>query len=274
MTIYLDKEYGKSAEKARQVAQEITYTTLEDVTSSINFDMGRDAININLDPERMKDVGVTIDDVERALSAPINRENGHTLRIEFWKIKTDEPEPFIDRLSSIGIKGIPDIKRVLTIYEGGEWIIKTEGSDLNKCLSIPGVDPVRVTTNDIYEIATMFGVEAARNALIEEAKSVLEEQGLDVDVRHVMLVADIMTVSGEVLQIGRHGVSGEKSSVLARAAFELTVPHLIDASIKGEVDPLKGVVENIIIGQSIPLGTGSVDLDMSMRSGKENEQSK
>ncbi|MFB0543843.1 MAG: DNA-directed RNA polymerase subunit A'', partial [Candidatus Bathyarchaeia archaeon] len=72
----------------------------------------------------------------------------------------------------------------------------------------------------------------------------------------------------------RHGVSGEKSSVLARAAFELTVPHLVDASIRGEVDPLKGVVENIIVGQLIPLGTGSVDLYMAMKRSKENDQSR
>ena len=274
MTIYLDKEYGKSAEKAREVAQKITYITINDVAESIYFDISQDAIKINLDPERMKDVGVSIEDVEKVLPASSIREDDSALGIEFSKIKSDEPERFIDRLSAIRIKGIPDIKRVLTIYEEGEWVIKTEGSDLNKCLTTPGVDPLRVTTNDIYEIATMFGIEAARNALIKEAMSVLEEQGLDVDIRHVMLVADIMTSSGEVLQIGRHGVSGEKSSILARAAFELTVPHLIDASIKGEVDPLKGVVENIIIGQSIPLGTGSVDLYMAMRSGKENEQSK
>jgi DNA-directed RNA polymerase subunit A' len=92
---------------------------------------------------------------------------------------------------------------------------------------------------------------------------VLEEQGLDVDIRHVMLVADIMTVTGEVRQIGRHGISGEKSSVLARAAFEITVPNIVDAAIKGEGDPLKGVTENVIVGQSIPIGTGLVDLYMS-----------
>jgi DNA-directed RNA polymerase subunit A' len=99
--------------------------------------------------------------------------------------------------------------------------------------------------------------------LIQEAKSVLEEQGLDVDVRHVMLVADMMTATGEVQQIGRHGISGKKSSVLARAAFEITVPNIVDAAIKGESDPLEGVTENVIVGQSIPVGTGLVELFMS-----------
>ena len=112
--------------------------------------------------------------------------------------------------------------------------------------------------------------EAARNALIKEAHNVLEEQGLDVDVRHVMLVSDIMTKMGEVQQIGRHGISGEKSSVLARAAFELTIQHLVSAAIRGEIDPLKGVIENIIVGQSMPLGTGSVELFMTM-GGKRDE---
>jgi DNA-directed RNA polymerase subunit A" len=85
-----------------------------------------------------------------------------------------------------------------------------------------------------------------------------------------MLVSDIMTKMGEVQQIGRHGISGEKSSVLARAAFELTIQHLVSAAIRGEIDPLKGVIENIIVGQSMPLGTGGVELFMTM-GGKRDE---
>jgi DNA-directed RNA polymerase beta' subunit len=126
-----------------------------------------------------------------------------------------------------------------------------------------GVDPTRTTTNNIHEIERTLGIEAARNAIVEEAMSVLEEQGLDVDIRHIMLVADIMTATGSVRQIGRHGVSGEKPSVLARAAFEITVPNIVEAAIRGESDPLKGVTENVIVGQSIPVGTGLVDIYMT-----------
>ena len=75
-----------------------------------------------------------------------------------------------------------------------------------------------------------------------------------------MLVADLMTCSGSIRQIGRHGISGQKSSVLARAAFEVTIKHLLEASIRGDEDPLKGITENVIIGQVIPLGTGGIDL--------------
>lgn len=173
----------------------------------------------------------------------------------------------MDKISQYHIKGIPEIKRVLVTEEDGEWVIRTDGSNLPKVLNVEGVDPTRTTTNHIQEIANTLGIEAARNAIIQEAVGVLEEQGLDVDIRHIMLVADIMTHTGEVRQIGRHGISGEKESVLARAAFEITVPNLVEAAVQGKSDPLKGVTENVIVGQSIPIGTGLVDLYMSTKVG-------
>ena len=98
--------------------------------------------------------------------------------------------------------------------------------------------------------------------IIQEAHNTLSEQGLNVDLRHIMLVADVMTADGTVRAIGRHGVSGEKSSVLSRAAFEITVNHLLLASQRGEFDKLNGVAENIIVGQPVNLGTGAVELAM------------
>lgn len=77
-----------------------------------------------------------------------------------------------------------------------------------------------------------------------------------------MLVADIMTAEGTIESIGRHGISGNKNSVLARAAFEVTVNHLLDAAVHGEVDDLDGVTENVIVGKPIKLGTGDVNLRM------------
>jgi DNA-directed RNA polymerase beta' subunit len=229
----------------------------------MNVDLRKDAIKIILDNDRMKALGVTPSDVESVLPE-FKKEEDVTYSIGLSEVKDADPENLIRQISLTGIKGIPEIKRVLTSYERGEWIIRTDGSNLEDVLLVEGVDPKRTTTNDVHEIAEILGIEAARNSLILEAQSVLREQGLDVDVRHMMLVADIMTSSGAVQQIGRHGISGEKSSVLARAAFELTIQHLVKAAIKGETDPLKGVIENIIVGQSMPLGTGSVELFMTM----------
>jgi len=177
--------------------------------------------------------------------------------------KLENMKKILSKIPDFHVKGVPDIKRVLVTEEKGEWVIRTDGSNLSKVLEVTGVDTSRTTTNNVHEIAKTLGIEAARNALVNEAKGVLEDQGLDVDVRHVMLVADMMTTTGEVQQIGRHGISGKKASVLARAAFEITVPNIVEAAVKGESDPLEGVTENVIVGQSIPIGTGLVELYMS-----------
>ena len=79
-----------------------------------------------------------------------------------------------------------------------------------------------------------------------------------------MLLADAMTMDGGINSIGRHGLSGEKAGVLARAAFEETVKHLINAAVHGEDDKLIGVTENIIIGQTVPVGTGLVKLKLKL----------
>ena len=166
----------------------------------------------------------------------------------------------VEKIKRLSLKGVEGLKRVVIRKEGDEYILYTEGSSIKRVMQFEGVDPTRIKTNNISEIGEVLGIEAARNAIINEATDTLREQGLSVDVRHIMLVADIMTVDGELKQIGRHGVSGEKASVLARAAFEVTVNHILDAAIRGDVDDLKGVTENVIVGQPIQLGTGDVTL--------------
>lgn len=272
MTIYLDKEHEVSKEKATEIARNIIFTIAEDVAEAFYDDPEKEEIVVKLSPTMMEDRGVTLDELQRTLSLPNctlrTRENQIILKPK----KPTERKKVLDKVSSHLVKGVPDIRRVLATEEMGKWVIRTDGSNLSKVLEVRGIDPTRTITNHIHEIATTLGIEAARNAIINEALGVLEEQGLDVDIRHVMLVADIMTSTGEVRQIGRHGISGEKTSVLARAAFEITVPNIVEAAIKGEGDPLRGVTENVIVGQSIPIGTGLVDLYMSTIRTEETEE--
>ena len=105
-----------------------------------------------------------------------------------------------------------------------------------------------------------MGIEAARNSLINELNHTLGDQGLEVDNRYIMLVSDLMCSRGYMQQIGRHGIAGTKDSVLARAAFEITVPTIAHAALQGEVEQLKGITENVIVGSNIPIGSGTVDL--------------
>ncbi len=115
-------------------------------------------------------------------------------------------------------------------------------------------------TNNIYEMAKVLGIEATRNAIIKETNSTMEQQGLDIDYRHVMLVADIMTFSGEVKPIGRYGVAGMKPSVLTRAGFEETIKHLVKASVRHEEDNFDAIFDNVMVNQQVPAGTGMFEL--------------
>ena len=270
MEIHLDAKHKRGEKLAREVAQKLTYTTLDDVVGGVNVDFNANVVRIEIDPAQLESLSVSEKEIEDAFPTKFEKESDLIYTVSLDEEKSGNPEVLTHTIGQAKIRGIPEIKRVLTLQEEGEWIIRTDGSNLEEVIKIDGVDAMRTTTNNIHEIAEIFGIEAARNALIKEAHNVLEEQGLDVDIRHVMLVADIMTKMGEVQQIGRHGISGEKSSVLARAAFELTIQHLVSAAIRGEIDPLKGVIENIIVGQSMPLGTGSVELFMTM-GGKRDE---
>ena len=263
MTIYLMGEYKKSKEGAVEIARSIIYTSLEDLASAIFEDQIREEIIVEINKSMLDDRSITIDELKDRLqlqNATV-KVKGDTLQIK--PKKAEQMKRLLAKIPGAHVKGVADIKRVLVTEESGEWVIRTDGSNLSKVLEIPGVDTSRTSTNNIHEIAKTLGAEAARNALVNEAKGVLEDQGLDVDVRHVMLVADMMTSTGEVQQIGRHGISGKKASVLARAAFEITVPNIVEAAVKGESDPLAGVTENVIVGQSIPIGTGLVELYMS-----------
>jgi len=263
MSIYLAEKYRKSREAAVKVARNIFYTTLENLAKTIYIDPLREEIIVELNKTMMDDRGVAMDELKEVLKIQNCMIKGRGNNIHIKPKKVETLKKLLDKVTAFHVKGVAGIKRVLVTEEHGEWVIRTDGSNLPKVLEVHGVDTSRTTTNNVHEIAKTLGIEAARNALVHEAKSVLEDQGLDVDVRHVMLVADMMTTTGEVQQIGRHGISGKKSSVLARAAFEITVPNIVEAAVKGESDPLEGVTENVIVGQSIPIGTGLVELYMS-----------
>lgn len=269
MTIYLTEEYANDREKARKLAWEIEGTHISHL-GSISTDIGEMALIIELNEKVISQRDITPEQIgeilDSALAVPIAIK-GLTLTIRPTNESYRELLQLGKSLESVVIKGLKSIKRVVIRKEDtiDEYVLYTEGSALNDVADLDGVDMTRSTTNNINEIFEVFGIEAARNSIIKEATDTLREQGLTVDVRHIMLVSDIMSVDGEVKPIGRHGISGEKASVLARAAFEVTVNHLLDAGVRGDVDELRGVTENVIVGQPIRLGTGNVKLMAAKR---------
>lgn len=267
MKIYLDEKHASDREKAKEVQQKIELTTVDKVSSNIAVDMAMMRIQVVLDPELMKDKGVTPEIVMEKLSklkrGDINVE-ANIITIDAGSTDIDELYKLQAKVQETRLKGIKDISKVILVKEPAmnEWVLYSEGSNLAEVISVPGVDPTRITTNNLQEILETLGVEAARSALVHEAMQVLEEQGLEVDIRHILLVSDLMTQHGGLRQIGRHGISGEKESVLAKASFEVTVKHLLESAAYGKLDQLRGITENVIIGQIIPVGTGTVELIM------------
>ncbi len=275
MTVYLEDEHATERERAHEVVWKIEATkilALGDVSTNV-ADM---RVQISLNRETLEERMITAEEVAEIIEDNLGVETiqqGTT--VEFGP---EEPSyrdllQLVEELRDITFKGIEEVSRVVIRREEmddgeEEFVLYTEGSAFGDVLSIDGVDASRTTCNNIHEIHRNLGIEAAREAVIEETHNTLAEQGLDdVNVRHLMLVADMMTNNGEIESIGRHGISGAKDSVLARAAFEVTVNHLLNAAIHGEIDDLNGVTENVIVGKPIKLGTGDVDLRMGSTGG-------
>lgn len=139
-----------------------------------------------------------------------------------------------------------------------EWIMDTDGSNMIDIMGNPNIDPYRTVTNDIYEIMTVLGIEAARNALNNEIMEVIKESS--VNQRHLYLLTDIMTCKGGLMSIDRHGINRGDVGPLAKSSFEETTDMLIKASMFGDVDRINGVSANIMLGQMPPAGTGDSEI--------------
>ena len=266
MTVYLREEYAQDEAAATRVARSIGRVILDDVSRKVDVDVLENSMTIELDRARMTELDLEPEEIVDSTTGitkvdSVEFEN-NVLTYKFKDVTLKDIRRVTDRIRKKRLRGLKNISRVIVKREADEFVIYTEGSNLTDVLVIPEVDFTRTTTNSIVEIEEVLGLEAARRAFVEEMIQTLQKGGLEVDLRHVMLVSDMMTCDGRVKQIGRHGVSGSKASVLARASFEITTKHLLESSAKGETDSLEGIIENVIIGQPIPLGTGMVKLSM------------
>ena len=279
MEVFLEKGYGESEETAISVHNRIEQIRIEQITHDVDLDFVDWNIIINLIPEICEKKGIDIDEIPDILKrykkkGTIKREGNSIIinpGIEDLQVLQKMREKILKKV----VKGIRGVKRgLLTPSDSNkEWVIKTEGTNLQGAVQIEGVDASRTVSNHIHEVEKLYGIEAARNMIIREAQKVLEQQGLDVDLRHLLILSDLMCYSGTIQSIGRHGISGSKSSVFARAAFEVTVNQLLDAGLYGEEEKLLGIPENVIIGQLSPIGTGRTkimfDLDANLKILKE-----
>ena len=264
MTIYLKKSYN-SMKKAFEVASDIQDTTLNEVVVEPALDIAIMRIEIPLDFEEMKQRGIKQEKIVDILKESLKKLEIKSTKNKIFIKPTEEVtvkklQKLKTKILKTHIKGIKGVKEVRVVKKDDEWIIKTLGSNFAKIFEVPGIDYSRSLSNNIHEIYKSLGIEATREAIVRFAATTMQEGGLDVDVRHLMLVADTMTSDGRIKAIGRYGVAGSKGSVLARANFEETIKHLTRAAIKAEKDNLDSVIENVIINQVVPVGTGMFKL--------------
>ena len=274
MEIFLESGFSESEETAIKVHHRVEQTSINKISHDVTLDYVNWSIVINLNPEICEKKGIDIDEIPEILKrykkkGTIKRE-GNSVIIDPGIEDLQSLQKMREKILKKVVKGIRGVKRgLLTPSDDNlEWVIKTEGTNLYGVVQIDGVDATRTVSNHIHEVEKLYGIEAARNMIIKESQKVLEQQGLDVDLRHLLILSDLMCTTGTIQSIGRHGISGSKSSVFARAAFEVTVNQLLDAGLYGEEERLLGIPENVIIGQVCPIGTGRTqimfDLDANL----------
>jgi len=260
MMIYLKKEYN-TKEDAERLAYKIVEKRVIDISKYISIDIGENTIKIELDDKRkLEKVEKIIKEVLSKRASVKVKEDSIVVEPKSEEIQFSDLQKLKDEISNIVVEGVAGITAAIIRKEGENWIVQTIGSNLREILKFDEVNEHKTISNDIYEVYEIFGIETARNVIIKEAYKTMQEQGLDVDIRYLLLLADVMTWNGEINSIGRYGVAGAKASVLSRAAFEETIKHLIRASIRNEIDEFKGLFENVMVGQPAPVGTGMFEL--------------
>ncbi|MFA5060973.1 MAG: DNA-directed RNA polymerase subunit A' [Candidatus Pacearchaeota archaeon] len=256
MEIYMDKEHNNEG-NSRAIAEKIREVKLKEVISNISVDFGAKKIKISVNPSSLRSAHLSVDKVVDVLKDKgFAAKKGDQISIDMSKEDFKAIYKIKEKLKEVILTGVKKISQVLVVKRGKDFVVLTAGSNLKDVLSFKGVDSQRTTTNDIHEIFDVFGIEAARQAVINEIEKVIVFQGLNVDKKHAMLVADTMTCSGVVKGITRMGIISDKSSILARASFETPVKHFVQATKTGKKDKLASVIENIILNQPVPVGTG------------------
>ena len=270
MEIFLNEPFSKG-KNIKEIAESIKQTSFEDFIKEISLEITEGKLEVKIDLAKVKRVSLSeaklLKIIEKGLKGFTVKQKDDIIIIksksksenigDLYKLK--------EKIKSIYVSGIKGILQVLPVKRDEEFVIMTAGSNLKEIFKLEYVDKSRTITNDIFEIEDYLGIEAARQAVINEVNKVIENQGLNIDIRHIMLIADTMSFSGAVKGITRYGVVQDKSSVLARASFETPIKHIMTAALEGETDPLASVVENVMINQVIPVGTGLPELQSKIK---------
>lgn len=257
MEVHLDRDHNNEKD-ARIIAEKIKEFRLGQILSAIHIDFGNKKIEVDLDSKALKNAHITPQRVAERLGEKKFKVslNDHKITLNAGELGFKEMYKLKEKLKDTIITGVKGVSQVVVSKKDKDYTILTNGSNLRDVLEIKGVNREKVFSNDIHDVKEVLGIEAARSTIINEIKNVIDSQGLDINERHLSFVADAMTSSGIVKGVTRMGIITDKASVLARATFETPDKQFVNATIKGAEDELNSVIENILLNQPIPVGTG------------------
>ncbi|KAJ4398727.1 DNA-directed RNA polymerase III subunit C1 (rpo31) [Didymella pomorum] len=293
ITCELSNKVSESA--ARIVKARVEKTFLRDIISYVE-DVWHPsgayiAMRIDWDTVNALFVDIQPHDIIRAINKhkPLKwGKSGTSVRISSSLIRVEVPDPnaakkrptktarnhkeFFERVQQVKalipdvvIKGYADCQRAIIKKDTSpnkngdyECQLLVEGYGFKDCMTTPGIEPYTTKSNHVMEVRDVLGIEAARSTIVREISSVMGN--MDIDPRHMQLLADVMTFKGDVYGITRFGLQKTRDSVLQLASFEKTPDHLFEAAARGKIDSIDGVSECIIMGQSVKLGTGAMQV--------------
>jgi DNA-directed RNA polymerase subunit A" len=262
MEVYLTAPYNEGKD-IKKIAEKIKETSFREYIQEVDIDVLEAVMTVKLDTAKMALVDANVDILVKILAkslkgVTVKASGDETITIKSTSKSDSLKDIYMlkEKIKQVYINGVKGVKMVLPVKREDEFLIVTSGTSFKNVVKIEGVDVFRTVTNNLHEVEAVLGIEATRQLIINEVVKVLDNQGIDIDIRHIMLVADTMTMSGKLLGISRYGIVREKPSILARASFETPIKHLFNAAISGEIDELNSVIENVMINQPVPLGTG------------------
>ena len=260
MEIYLNKQYDNE-KNAKVLAEKIKEIRLKDIIKEIKINFSDKKIEAQVDNEAFKRVHSTLDTIVKRMNefgklAGTAKVNGSMIIFDGKDLDFKEIYKLKEKVKETQISGIKGISQILVVKRDEGYVILTAGTNLEDIIKFKEIDSNRTISNDIHEVANILGIEVARAVIMKEVYKVLNSQGLDIDPRHSKLISDAMTNEGLVKGITRMGIISQKSSILARASFETPIKQFVNATLKDNKDELNSVIENIILNQPVPVGTG------------------
>ena len=140
------------------------------------------------------------------------------------------------------------------------WVLDTVGSNLLDILALDCIDMTRTFSNDIMEVYNVLGIEAARQMIYTELAEVLEFDGSYLNYHHMAMLCDRMTYSSKLISIFRHGINNDNIGPIAKASFEETPEMFLKAAKHGELDTMRGISANVMVGQEGMFGTNAFQI--------------